>query len=196
MRTTLGHAYSRSMTSTVDVVGVMPSASSASDAVGESAAVHDLHHVLGDRRAEHVRQPSRDRPLGTDHRQRDAPTAQHRLQAGDRARRDDVDRIGRGDARAAATNARAASASSTTVNGGSASTLNGTAGWRSSRPSGLGTCGPEHRRQPQRAHGDADALAGGAGGVLEALDHAAVLGRRMRCDASRRAGSASAVRRP
>ena len=32
--------------------------------------------------------------------------------------------------------------SSTTANGGSASTLNGTAGMRSTRPSGLGTWGP------------------------------------------------------
>ena len=43
---------------------------------------------------------------------------------------------------AAATNALATSMSSTTANGGSARTLKGTAGIRSTRPSGLGTCGP------------------------------------------------------
>ena len=44
--------------------------------------------------------------------------------------------------RAAATKAVATSMSSTTAKGGSARTLNGTAGMRSTRPSGLGTWGP------------------------------------------------------
>ena len=55
--------------------------------------------------------------------------------------------------RAAAAVAIAASRSSITANGGSASGLNGTAGRRSSRPSGLGTCGPSTGASRMRATG-------------------------------------------
>ncbi len=75
---------------------------------------------------------------------------------------------------AAATKALATTVSSTTANGGSASTLNGTAGIRSTRPSGLGTCGP--RTVPIRIAPDAhaDAAADGVGRALDVGEHVAI----------------------
>ena len=93
---------------------------------------------------------------------------------------------------AAATKARAASMSSTTANGGSASTLNGTAGMRSRRPSGLGTCGPEHGAHADGADRDADAAADGVGGALDLGEH----GARSRSSGRVGASSSGRVERP
>ena len=90
---TLGQAYSRSMTSTVVVVGREAEQVAHPRVVGQPAAVHHLDDVVGHRRAEHAADHGRDPPVGPDQRDRQPPSAPGALQRGDPAVGDDVHRL-------------------------------------------------------------------------------------------------------
>ena len=170
----LGHWYSRSMTSVVDDSGheaeqrrirVLSASRPRWSVSGTWSGIGAPARWL---------RRSRDPPLGPDERHRDAAPTTGRLECGDGAGRDDVDRLGETRCAAAATNARAASV----LDHGEGRV--GEHAERHRRHAQEATerarnVRPEHGGEPHGTDRDAHPLADLRSGVFDVGDHAAVL---------------------
>lgn len=143
-------------------------------AVTQPAAMHQLHDMVGDRRAEHMAETGRHPPFRAEQRQRDALAAEDGLECGDGARGDDVDRLVQAVGGSAHEGPRRVTVLDDRERGV------GQGAERHHRlaedaPEGAGHVLAEDGGQPQLAHRDADPPADLPGGALDVGQHVAVL---------------------
>ena len=92
IRTIASHLNRRSITSWVVTCGATPSVVAQPTAIGEAAAVDQLHHMLGHWCAKQIADLAGDAPFRTDQWQRQPSAASDRLHRRDRSRGDNVQR--------------------------------------------------------------------------------------------------------